>query len=125
MIKKYKRISNNLDLTSFKKIIVSATKPTKSDIKYLLEKGAQIIHHGYSASDIACSTAVLGRDISSTENIDLTFEKVYGNWKIDWVEDELIVSGPGLSRGYLESELNEGTYKGGWFYSGDIVSKDL
>ncbi len=125
MIKKYKRISNNLDLTSFKKIIVSATKPTESDIKYLLEKGAQIIHHGYSASDIACSTAVLGRDISSTENIDLTFEKVYGNWKIDWVEDELIVSGPGLSSGYLESELNEGTYKGGWFYSGDIVSRDL
>lgn len=130
MLKKYKRVSDKLDLSSFRKVVVSATKPTKYDITYLLDKGVQTVHHGYSASDIACSTPVLGRDISSSdvdggEDIDLTFENVYGKWEIEWVEDELIVRGPGLSTGYLESELNKGTYKNGWFYSGDIITTDL
>ncbi len=69
MLKRLK--STNLNLDSFKRIVVSATKPTENQIKFLLNKGCQSINHCYSATDFAASTVAIGRDIIDKNDIDL------------------------------------------------------
>ena len=128
MLKRLKSINLNLD--SFKRIVVSATKPTENQIKFLLNKGCQSINHCYSATDFASSTVAIGRDIIDKNNIDLSFERGYGDWKLKWKYDEddapeLLVKGLGLPVGYLESDLTKEVFENGYFKTGDIIDEEL
>tara|TARA_Y100000590_G_scaffold424907_1_gene532335 strand:+ start:3504 stop:5417 length:1914 start_codon:yes stop_codon:yes gene_type:complete len=128
MLKRLER--TNLNLNSFKRIVVSATKPTENQLKFLLDKGCQSINHCYSATDFASSTVAIGRNITDKNNIDLSFEKGYGDWELKWEYDEedapeLLVKGLGLPVGYLESDLTKEVFENGYFRTGDIIDKEL
>ena len=131
LIEMLKRLeSTNLNLDSFKRIVVSATKPTEEQIKFLLNKGCQSINHCYSATDFASSTVAIGRNITDKNDIDLSFEKGYGDWELKWEYDEhdtpeLLVKGLGLPVGYLESDLTEEVFENGYFKTGDIIDEEL
>jgi len=131
LIEMLKRLENtNLNLDSFKRIVVSATKPTENQIKFLLNKGCQSINHCYSATDFAASTVAIGRDITDKNNIDLSFDRAYGDWVLNWKwyddgTSELLVKGSGLPDGYLESNLTEEVFKDGYFHTGDMIDVDM
>lgn len=117
------KLINPEKLKTLKKIIIGGEKPTKSTVMKFIDENIKVLNvYGPTESSI-CTSMIFCDKKWNPKNIGLPIKNI--NYKI--INNELLISGIGLSKGYTNKNLTNERFiyidNVRYFKTGDIVKK--